>query len=489
MSNPIAGWYPDPSGDQSRLRYWDGASWTEHYAPAQGGAQPTAQAAGPDGASTAAGQSAGSEAPAEGTGSEAAAGEDGPEATQQAHQAGQQHQQPQYSQQHQQHQYSQQQHGQHQHGQQQHGQQQHAPYGQQQPQQMPAYQQAQHAPAHQQSQQGYGQHQYAPQAAYAQQGGEQPYGQYPGSQPYNQSPYATPTQPQDPYAQPQPSKEGGGSGKGLVVGIIVAAVVLIAAAVIAVVLLFRGGDEPEPARPQPTGTVPSPAQTDPPTDRQTDAPSTPAIDAVVDGGELDLDTTVAGRFDVGQSWSATVSVTQAAPVVFDVVATEGDLMLAVTGGSVDVENDDRRNFLDVDAVSPLDPALAVHLEPGEYEVTVSSYRDASAGDFELTTRVVDMVAPGDTVSVTAGEDEFWAAAFELSEDSTVVFDTVSSEGDAVLGLFTATGDSDRVDDSDEGAGAYRDPYLRTELPAGVHFIGLHDYWGDALETELTISVE
>lgn len=29
---PVANWYPDPA-DASRWRYWDGAAWTEHYAP------------------------------------------------------------------------------------------------------------------------------------------------------------------------------------------------------------------------------------------------------------------------------------------------------------------------------------------------------------------------------------------------------------------------------------------------------------------------
>ena len=36
MSTP-AGWYPDPQ-QQDQLRYWDGAAWTEHQAPAQGAA-------------------------------------------------------------------------------------------------------------------------------------------------------------------------------------------------------------------------------------------------------------------------------------------------------------------------------------------------------------------------------------------------------------------------------------------------------------------
>lgn len=31
MANPIAGWYPDPAGDKSKLRYWDGQAWTDRY--------------------------------------------------------------------------------------------------------------------------------------------------------------------------------------------------------------------------------------------------------------------------------------------------------------------------------------------------------------------------------------------------------------------------------------------------------------------------
>ena len=34
--NPQAGWYPDPSGDASKLRWWNGTEWTEDYTDAQG---------------------------------------------------------------------------------------------------------------------------------------------------------------------------------------------------------------------------------------------------------------------------------------------------------------------------------------------------------------------------------------------------------------------------------------------------------------------
>lgn len=36
-----AGWYPDPEGDTTRLRYWDGTQWTNDYTAAPGAA-PTA---------------------------------------------------------------------------------------------------------------------------------------------------------------------------------------------------------------------------------------------------------------------------------------------------------------------------------------------------------------------------------------------------------------------------------------------------------------
>ena len=34
MGNPQAGWYPDPSGDVTKLRYWDGMQWTNNYTDA-----------------------------------------------------------------------------------------------------------------------------------------------------------------------------------------------------------------------------------------------------------------------------------------------------------------------------------------------------------------------------------------------------------------------------------------------------------------------
>lgn len=43
MANPIAGWYSDPSGDQTKLRWWDGNQWTDNYADAVAPQQQPAQ--------------------------------------------------------------------------------------------------------------------------------------------------------------------------------------------------------------------------------------------------------------------------------------------------------------------------------------------------------------------------------------------------------------------------------------------------------------
>ena len=41
-----AGWYPDPSGDTTKMRYWDGNAWTNDFQDIQAGAQANAPATG-----------------------------------------------------------------------------------------------------------------------------------------------------------------------------------------------------------------------------------------------------------------------------------------------------------------------------------------------------------------------------------------------------------------------------------------------------------
>lgn len=43
MSESRPGWYPDPSGDSSKLRFWDGEGWTDSYTASPIHPQGTAQ--------------------------------------------------------------------------------------------------------------------------------------------------------------------------------------------------------------------------------------------------------------------------------------------------------------------------------------------------------------------------------------------------------------------------------------------------------------
>lgn len=486
MTNPIAGWYPDPSGDPSKLRYWDGTSWTEHFAPAQG----AAQQAGETGASSV-GQSTGEQqttAPEASGGQPTeqlpAQGTEQPTTAQPTEQlpaqAGDQHTAVYPT-----GQYGQQQPG---YGQPAYGQPtQHQGYGQ--PTQQQAYgQQAQQAYG-QQDPQSYGQAGYG-QAGYGQQDyGQQPYGQA-AQQPYGQAPYGGG---QDPYGQ-QPGADEGGSGKGLVIGIIVAAVVLIGVAITAVVLLLGGNDEPA-SSPRPTPASTSTAEEEGTEDSATDdASEDPTDDApaggAVSGGELTVGESVTGAIAAGETWTGTIIVDEATPLVVDVASESGDLTLSLTGGAIDLENDDHGRFQANGASSSLDPAVAAYLEPGEYEVAVAAYHSSVETDFTVTTTVAETVTPGEPITVDLGQDEVWLAALELTDRSTVVLDTVSAdEGDPQLGVFTSTGEVEGADDSSEGAGSTLDPYLQLDLPAGVHFISLSSWIGAPVSVELSITVE
>jgi len=44
MAEQIAGWYPDPSGDVSKLRYWDGLKWTDQFTGAPSSTLPVQSA-------------------------------------------------------------------------------------------------------------------------------------------------------------------------------------------------------------------------------------------------------------------------------------------------------------------------------------------------------------------------------------------------------------------------------------------------------------
>lgn len=122
----------------------------------------------------------------------------------------------------------------------------HDPYGQ--------YGAGQYGNSQQYGQPGYGQGTYGQpeQGGYPQQNYPQPgYGQDGAG--YQQPGYAAPAAPGGPSGPGVPGgpggpgdpQEGGGRGKGLIIGVIVVAVLLLAGAVTALVLLFQGGEDSE----------------------------------------------------------------------------------------------------------------------------------------------------------------------------------------------------------------------------------------------------
>lgn len=566
MSNPIAGWYPDPSGDPSKLRYWDGATWTEHFAPTQPPVapepqQPPTAAAAPEpvtpveqtqersavddtaltqelGASeTQTFSSAPSAASAPGgramspAAAPQASGADHP-APQQEHPAAapaiaeQQpvpagHSGPQVD--------AAQHPGQPAHaaygsvptaGQQpapgaqgdypqpgqvpQAGYGQHTAYGQQ-----PAQAYGQQPGYGEQQQAGYGQH---PQA-YAQQPGyghqPQAYGQPPvyGQQPspgqqagYGQAaPYGGPAQAtsygeypgSSPYGTPAPDPQGGGSsGKGLVIGIIIAAVVLVAAAVIAIVLLVTGGDEDSPAgeaRPTSVATEDSTeAPTDPAPDETGEEPAPEEDAPVAADGTVALDSTIEGSFEAGESWVGTLTITETTGVILDVRAAE-DLQLTLSGVDVELENDDRGAMLRAGDAGFTDPAIAAVLEPGEYRVEVYGWL-SSAGPFTLTTQTGQLVEPDATVDISLGEGDVWVGTVEVPEGGELVLDVVSTEGDTEFDIFGPDGTEEVVDDTTEGAGSQRDPYVVLTEP-GFYVVAVLEYYVLPADLELTVTAQ
>lgn len=165
-------------------------------------------------------------------------------------------------------------------------------------------------------------------------------------------------------------------------------------------------------------------------------------------------------------------------------------MVALSDGDVELSNDDRGEFLNLADSGRLEPALGAFLEPGDYEVTVSVWRDTAGADFAIVAETVPTFALGDTVEVEIGEGESWVGAFEVPDGGLVTIDTVSPDDvDPRLGLFTADGEADGIDDSSEGAGTWNDPYLEIELAPGFHFISMSDYTHGPLTAELTVTME
>lgn len=505
MTTPAAGWYPDPSGDSSKLRYWDGANWTEHFAPAQQAAAPPSETSGQPGIAEQAPAAEPSTAEAHGptdhggygqgeqqpglaaqesagegdTGGDEPTRQFAPTAQEDAAQASPED----------------------------------ASHGFREPATQPfqepatqAYQEpvtppyaavGQQQSAHQT--QPYGQQPYGDQQAYS---AQQPYGTpqepYGTQQPYGaqQQPYAQhQPAPQQPYAagatpygaSAAQTKKG---GAGTLIGIIIAVLVLLGAIGVGVWMLLKGDDDgagpgPETATTAPTNEPTTDAPTSEPPSAEPTQPERPGGGGAASGDTIELNSTVAGSLAAEGSWVAQLEIDELTPVLIDVRATDdsADLEVRLRGNGVELHNDDR-DFLDITG-SWRDPALVAVLEPGSYEIAVSEWYDDS-GEFEIAVLVPERVEIGESIEISLSEDEGWYAAVTIEEAGSYVFDTVSEDGDAEMLVTDGDGVEEYSDDTDNGDGAYRDPHLTIDLEPGVYFVFLNEWWNDPLEITLMV---
>lgn len=227
-----------------------------------------------------------------------------------------------------------------------------------------------------------------------------------------------------------------------------------------------------------SGELESTTPSVPPTDSQTSDPrQTIAPDGAAHVVEL------AGE----ESWTGVLEVVALTPVFFDVVADADDLALTVDGQYLHEFSDDRGEFLDYGLAMGIDPVLGATLDAGDYEVAVrTADGDPAAGGFAMTVHAPGLLTLGEVVPVETSGASPWIGAVVLSETTDIVIDTVSTQGDPILGLLHADGTTQRVDDAEGGAGYATDPYLEVSLPAGVHFLTLHELNDNPMTFELLV---
>lgn len=253
---------------------------------------------------------------------------------------------------------------------------------------------------------------------------------------------------------------GGRSSVGVVVGIVLGALGVIAAAAFVAVRLV-GGD---PGSDDPAGGAAS-------------------------GRVLEVGRQVEASVPEDGAWSGRLRVDGPTAVVLDARAAGGaDLVLEVRSPDGTAHQNDDRWLTQEGAGDTLDPALAVVLEPGEHEVVLTEYSGRAAG-FTLDVRGVEPLPTAGPVPVEVPGGDAWHRVLDVPEAGTYVLDTRSRRGDAVLTVARPDGPELSSNDTDEGAGSFRDPYLRERLEAGPHVVTVTGWSGEPVSLELTVAVE
>lgn len=156
-------------------------------------------------------------------------------------------------------------------------------------------------------------------------------------------------------------------------------------------------------------------------------------------------------------------------------------------------NEDRDEIFATFTTNPTDPALAVHLDPGEYNVEVSgagsTYTDSS---FMLETFAAADTTIGETLLTGVGlePDEGWRAHFlsvEVPSAGSWEFDAVTTNGDVKMGVIgLETKHSTLSDASTAGAGSEKDPNIVTSLEAERTLVIVQEETFQPFDATLTV---
>lgn len=208
-------------------------------------------------------------------------------------------------------------------------------------------------------------------------------------------------------------------------------------------------------------------------------------------GEVVVGQAVEGSVPRNGEWVGAVTVDEAGAYVVDARTLDGDdlqLVVRDSDGGALAYNDDRGYLVRMGA-DYLDPLVVLDLEPGEYQVALSEYRDRRSG-FTLTMQpLTEQVGLQDSIEARLAEHEGYLAVLEVPDGAELTVDVRSiSNSDPTLVIRSLDRDAMWSED-DRGAGERSlDPLMEdVQLEPGRYALIVAEYWGEPMTVQIDIS--
>ncbi|GEN26167.1 hypothetical protein HCU01_41160 [Halomonas cupida] len=208
--------------------------------------------------------------------------------------------------------------------------------------------------------------------------------------------------------------------------------------------------------------------------------TTPFDGELLNSGALEPDTTVQGMTESGGN-IYTLNLEQPANVEINLASSAFDTMLYVNGNGISLSDDDGATD------GSTNSRLTATLEPGEYQVEVSSYSGSmSGGMYELSTAVMPFdgellnsgeIEVGQSVQGNLSTSGYNTYEFTIDQLSMVTLDMASPVFDTYLEL---TGDNTNLSNDDFGSGT--DSQIQAVLEPGTYEVGASSYSGSGMFT-------